>query len=73
MVKFEVKAGQIERPAGLLAVQLFGGHKIFKILVIRKNLESVFRSLYEVSPLLKRSDDCQHLLIVDLIIPLDRG
>ena len=62
MVKFEVEA-----------VQLFGGHKIFKILVIRKNLESVFRSLYEVSPLLKRSDDRQHLLIVDLIIPLNQG
>jgi len=33
----------------------------------------MFHALNEVLPLLEGSDDCQHLLVVDLIVPLDRG
>ena len=33
----------------------------------------MFRALDKVPPLLKGSDDCQHLLVMDLVVPFDRG
>ena len=32
---------------------------------------SLFCTFNEVPPLLKSSDDCQHFLVVDLVVPFD--
>jgi len=41
--------------------------------MVRPDLALMFRALDEVPPLLKGSDDCQHLLVMDLVVPLDGG
>jgi hypothetical protein len=40
--------------------------------MVGPDLDRMLRTFEEVSPLLEGSDDCQHLLIVDLVIALDR-
>ena len=39
--------------------------------MVRPDLALMFRALDKVPPLLKGSDDRQHLLVVDLVVPLD--
>jgi len=41
--------------------------------VVRPNLTLMFCAFDKVLPLLEGSDDCQHLLVVDLIVPFDGG
>jgi len=41
--------------------------------VVRPDLALMFRTLNKVPPLLEGSDDCQHLLVVDLVVPFDGG
>ena len=36
--------------------------------MIRPDLELVFSSFNEVAPLLQGPDDCEHLLVMDLIV-----
>ena len=69
----EVEAGEVERPSGLPLVQLLGRHEVLQVLMVRPDLALMFHALDEVLPLLEGSDDRQHLLVVDLIVPLDRG
>jgi len=69
----KVKVGEVEGPPSLPQVQLFGHHEVFQVLVIRPDLAFVFRTFNEVPPLLERSDDCQHFLVVDLVVPFDRS
>jgi len=69
----EVEAGEVERPSGLPLVQLLGRHEVLQVLVVRPDLALMFRALDEVPPLLEGSDDCQHLLVMDLVVLLDGG
>ena len=73
VVEREVKAGEVERPSGLPPVQLLGCHEILQVFVICPDLALVFCAFDEVSPLLESSDNRQHLLVMDLIVPLDGG
>ena len=41
--------------------------------MICPDLTLMFCALDKVPPLLEGSDDCQHLLVVDLIVPFDGG
>jgi len=41
--------------------------------VVRPNLTLMFRAFDKVPPLLEGSDDCQHLLVMDLVVPFDGG
>ena len=41
--------------------------------MVRPDLALMFRAFDKVPPLLEGSDDCQHLLVVDLIVPFDGG
>ena len=52
MVEQEIEAREVEGPAGLSAVQLFGGHEVFQVLVIGPDLTLMFRTFDEVSPFL---------------------
>jgi len=73
VVECEVEAGEVERPSGLPPVQLLGCHEVLQVLVVHPDLTLMFRALDKVPPLLEGSDDRQHLLVVDLIVPLDGG
>jgi len=72
-VECKVEVGEVERPLGLPPVQLLGCHKVLQVLVVRPDLALMFRTLNKVLPLLEGSDDCQHLLVVDLVVLFDRG
>ena len=72
-VECEVEAGEVERPSGLPPVQLLGRHEVLQVLVVRPDLTLMFHALNKVPPLLEGSDDCQHLLVVDLVVPFDGG
>jgi len=41
--------------------------------VLRPDLALMFRTLNKVPPLLEGLDDCQHLLVVDLVVPFNGG
>jgi len=69
----KVEVGEVERPSGLPPVQLLGRHEVLQVLVVRPDLALMFCTFDKVPPLLEGSDDCQHLLVVDLIVPFDRG
>ena len=73
MVEREVKVGEVERPSSLPLVQLLGCYEVLQVFVVRPDLALMFRTFDEVSPLLESSDDRQHLLVVDLIVPLNGG
>ena len=73
MVECEVKVGEVERPSGLPLVQLLGCHEVLQILVICPDLALVFHAFDKVLPFLESSDDHQHLLVVDLVVPLNGG
>jgi len=73
VVECEIEAGEVEGPSGLPPVQLLGRHEVLQILVVRPDLALMFRAFDKVPPLLEGSDDCQHLLVVDLVVPFDRG
>ena len=73
VMECEVEAGEVERPSGLPLVQLLGRHEVLQVLVVHPDLALVFHAFDKVPPLLEGSDDCQHLLVVDLIVPLNRG
>ena len=72
-VECEVEAGEVERPSGLPPVQLLGCHEVLQVLVVCPDLALMFRALDKVLPLLEGLDDCQHLLVVDLLVPFDGG
>ena len=48
----EVEAGQVERPSGLVPVELLRHPEVFQILVICSDLKLVPGTFQEVSPLL---------------------
>ena len=69
----EVEAGKVERPLGLPPVQLLGCHEVLQVLVVCPDLTLIFCALDKVPPLLEGSDNHQHLLVMDLIVPFDGG
>jgi len=74
LMECKVEAGEVEGPLGLPLVQLLGHHEVLQVLVIRPDLTLMFRTLNEMlPPLLEGSDDCQHLLVMDLVVLLDGG
>src|SRR6202795_1333842 len=73
VVEGEVKAGQVEGPSGLAAVELLGSPEVLEVLMVRPDLKGLARAFQVVSPLFQRSDDCQHFHITDLIVAFDRG
>ncbi len=73
VVECEVEAGKVERPLGLPLVQLLGHHQVLQVLVVRPDLALMFRALDKVPPLLECSDNRQHLLVMDLIVPFNGG
>jgi len=52
---------------------LLGCHEVLQVLVVCPDLALMFRTFDKVPPLLEGADDCQHLLVVDLIVPFDGG
>jgi len=73
VMECEVEVGEVERPSGLPPVQLLGHHKVLQVLVVRPDLAPMFCALDKVLPLLEGLNDRQHLLVVDLVVPLDGG
>jgi hypothetical protein len=71
VVKREVEPGQVERPLCLPPVKVLRLPEVLEVLMVSPDLDQMLRTFEEVSPLLEGSDDCQHLLVVDLVIVLD--
>ena len=68
----EVEAREIEGPARLAPVQLFGRHEVLQVLVVRQYLTGVFSAFNKVPPLLQCPDDSKHLLVVYFIVAFDQ-
>ena len=73
MVECEVKLGKVQRPPSLLPVQLLGCMEVLKVLVVRPDLKLAWGTFKVVPPLFQHADDCQHLLVMDFIVPFDRA
>ena len=71
MVEHEVKSGKVQRPLSLPLVQLLGHTEVLKVLVVRPNLKLTWGTFKVVPPLFWCADDCQHLLVMDFIVPLN--
>jgi len=71
VLEHEVEAGEVEGPPSLSSVQLFGRHEVFQVLVVCPDLAFVFHTFNKVPPLLESSDDRQHFLVMDLVVPFD--
>ena len=73
VVEHEVGSGKVQRPLSLLLVQLLGCTEVLEVLVVHPNLKLVWGTFKVVLPLLQCMDDCQHLLVMDFIVPLNRA
>jgi len=69
----KVEAREVKRPLGLPSVQLLGCHEILQVLVVHPDLTLMFCTLDKVPPLSEGSDNCQHLLVVDVVVLLYGG
>ena len=56
---------------GLLEVQLLGGVEVGEVLVVGVDFELLHHPFQEVPPLFQCLDDCQHLLVMDLVVPFN--
>ncbi|KAG5338852.1 hypothetical protein C0989_005822, partial [Termitomyces sp. Mn162] len=70
VVQGEVKVGKVEGLLGLSVVELLGHPEVFEVLVIGPDLKLMLHTFQEVLPLLEQLDDGQHLLVMDLVVPL---
>src|SRR3978361_421891 len=73
VVQREVEPGQVQRPPRLPSVEVLRLPEVLQVLVVGPDLDWVLRALEEMSPFLKRLDDREHLLVVDLVVTLDRA
>ena len=73
VVECEVKLGKVQRPPSLLSVQLLGGMEVLKVLVAHPNLKLAWGAFEVVPAFLQCMDDCQHLLVMDFVVLLDRA
>src|SRR6201996_1297027 len=71
VVEGEVKPGQVERPLSLPPVEMLGLLEVLQIFVVGPDLHRVFSALEEMPPLLECANDCEHLLVVDLVVALE--
>src|SRR5882724_5319627 len=55
---------------GLVTRELFGGRKVFKVLVIREHEYDVCRALEVVTPLLEGLEYHEQLFVIDLVVEL---
>ena len=73
MVEREVELGKVQRPLSLPLVQLCGCMEVLKVLVVHPNLKLAWSTFKVVLPLFQCADDCQHLLVVDFVVLLNRA
>ena len=71
MVEREVKMGKENGPLGLSLVEFLGSPEVLQIFVVSPNLRRVLCTFKEVLPLLYCLNDCQHLLVIDIVVLLD--
>jgi len=55
-----------------VTVEFLSRHEVLQVLVICPDLHQVSGSLQEMPPLFQYMDDSEHLLVMDLVIPLHR-
>ena len=55
-----------------MTVEFLSRHEVLQVLVICPDLHRVSGSLQEMPPLFQYMDDSEHLLVMDLVIPLHR-
>src|SRR5882724_8885176 len=66
----EVESGQVEGPPSLMMVEFLRRHEVLQVLVVRPDFNLVVGALQEMAPVLQSSHDCQHFLVMDLVVPL---
>ena len=66
----EVESGQVEGPPSLAAVEFLHGHEVLQVLVIHPDFKLVMGAFQKMAPISQSSDDCQHFLVMDLIVLL---
>jgi hypothetical protein len=69
MVEREVKIREKQEPSGLSLVEFPSCPKVLQVFVVCPDLQKIFCAFKEVVPLFQSSDDCQHLLVIDIIVP----
>jgi hypothetical protein len=66
----EVEFGQVEGPPSLVAVEFLRGHEVLQVLVICPDFKLVMGAFQKMAPIFQSSDDRQHFLVMDLVVPL---
>src|SRR5882724_388483 len=66
----EVESGYVEGPPSLTTVEFLCRHEVLQVLVVRPDFNLVVGTFQEMAPVLQSSHDCQHFLVVDLVVPL---
>ena len=69
----EVEAGEVECPSCLTSSEMLHFAPVLQVLVVRLYLKLPWETLQVVSPCGQRTDDCQHLLVVDLVVAFGVG
>jgi len=69
MNQLEVEASQVQRLLGLATVEFLSRHEVLQVLVVRPDFHWVASSFQKVPPLFQRTDDSEHLFVMDLIVP----
>src|SRR6266436_512979 len=69
----EVKPGEVQGPSCLAVVQLMSLSEIGQVFMICVDLKLLIGSFEEVPPLLQCAHNCQHLFVMDLVVPLCVG
>jgi hypothetical protein len=68
VVHGKIEPGKVEGPLSLAVVELLCCYKVLKVLVVHPDFKLVTSTFQEMAPVFQSSDDCQHLLVVDLIV-----
>ena len=71
MMEMIIKPIEEEGPPGLSRVQVLGLLEVLEVLMVRPDFDWMPSTLEEVPPLLEAPHDCEELLVVHLVIPLD--
>ena len=69
MNQLEVEASQVQRPPGLATVEFLSRHEVLQVLVVHSDFHRVTSSFQKVPLLFQRTDDSEHLFVMDLIVP----
>lgn len=71
-MQHKIKAQEVEWPLCLLPVEFLCCAEVLKILVVCPDLEVMLHAFYIVLPLFKCTDDSEHLLVMNLVVPFNR-